>query len=420
MTDTSRHFEAAGFPLTRLHDCQWPEPAVVDIHTIFPDFRDDPGDPQSYSFLRTDDYIDSILKTGVGICYRLGESIEHSRRKYNVHPPADYEKWADVCLGIIRHYNEAWASGFHHNIRYWEIWNEPEVRPQMWSGTDEDYYRLYVLTSKRIKAKFPDLKVGGPGAALPGGFHNGKFEPTAFVAKFLERCKQEGAPLDFFSWHRYADDPDVYAKLARGVREVLDRYGFPQTESHLNEWNYLPREDWSVFSTGRPSDWERWYAEMGSAEAAAFTASSLITFQDAPLNMAFFYSADTQGFGLFTLFGEPRKPFYAIKAFRELLGTPIRLRTDVQEPGSMYALAGVDQARKEIRVLISNYRGPEGKLELRIESIPWKGTTRCEQTAISQEADWEVRQVQELNRQSFSVLAPTKPGTIYLFKLSRF
>ena len=59
-----------------------------------------------------------------------------------MHPPADAAKWAAICVGIIRHYNEGWANGFHHGIRYWEIWNEPENRPAMWTGTDEDYLAL--------------------------------------------------------------------------------------------------------------------------------------------------------------------------------------------------------------------------------------------------------------------------------------
>ncbi|MBI4578450.1 MAG: hypothetical protein HY718_02035 [Planctomycetes bacterium] len=47
----------------------------------------------------------------------------------------DFAKWAKICVNIIRHYNEGWADGFHYNIRYWEIWNEPNVGNSMRSGT---------------------------------------------------------------------------------------------------------------------------------------------------------------------------------------------------------------------------------------------------------------------------------------------
>ena len=42
-------------------------------------------------------------------------------------PPRDPARWAAVCAGIVRHYNEGWAGGFRHDIRYWEIWNEPDL-----------------------------------------------------------------------------------------------------------------------------------------------------------------------------------------------------------------------------------------------------------------------------------------------------
>src|SRR5436190_627996 len=80
----------------------------------------------SYRFAETDDYLAAIVKTNAKIVYRLGESIEHTPRKHFAHPPKDYEAWSQASLGIIRHYNDGWADGARHDIRYWEIWNEPE------------------------------------------------------------------------------------------------------------------------------------------------------------------------------------------------------------------------------------------------------------------------------------------------------
>ena len=240
--DLSEYYRKAGFPLVRLHDSEWPDPDIVDIHAVFPDMNADPEKPESYDFQRTDDYIQAIVNTGAGIVYRLGESIEHTRKKYRVHPPADMDKWAKVCVGIIRHYNEGWAGGFRHNIRYWEIWNEPENRPAMWTGTDEQYFRMYVTAARAIKAAFPELKVGGPSIGYPGDMEGDMLKPTDFLKAFLKTCKEQQAPLDFFSWHTYSNDPFVYAKKARAIRKLLNEYGFEKTEIHLNEWNILPGE----------------------------------------------------------------------------------------------------------------------------------------------------------------------------------
>ena len=207
LVDLSEYHRLAAFPLTRLHDCHWPNPDVVDIHVVFPDPKADPELPGSYDFDRTDEYVRSVLDAGSKVVYRLGESIEHTRTKAHVHPPADPAKWAAVCVGMIRHYNEGWAGGFRNDIRYWEVWNEPENRPAMWTGNDEDYLRLYEAAAKVIKARFPDLKVGGPALGDTGRILDGRFQPSPFLVKFLGRCRDRSLPLDFFSWHVYTADP---------------------------------------------------------------------------------------------------------------------------------------------------------------------------------------------------------------------
>ena len=244
-TDLSRGWREIGVPVTRLHDCEWPLPEVVDIHAIFPRPEADPKDPASYQFPLTDRYLQAIVDTGSGIVYRLGESIEHTKHKQYVHPPTDPARWAAVCLGIVRHYNDDWAHGFHHNIRYWEIWNEPENRPAMWSGTDEDYYLLYTTAAQAIKAEYPDLFVGGPAVGATGELEGDTWQPTPFLKGFVHYVAQQHAPLDFFSWHTYTNDPYLYVRKARAIRKWLDDAGYTHTKIHLNEWNYLPQNDWT-------------------------------------------------------------------------------------------------------------------------------------------------------------------------------
>src|SRR4026208_109760 len=103
------------------------------MHAIFRDINADPDDPKSYDFALTDEYLRSVFTAGMHVVYRLGESIEHTEAKRFVHPPADPGRWANACVGIIKHYNDLWAKGFRYGIKYWEIWNEPENRPAMWS-----------------------------------------------------------------------------------------------------------------------------------------------------------------------------------------------------------------------------------------------------------------------------------------------
>ena len=122
--DKREEFRAAHIPFSRLHDTagSYGSGIFVNIHCIFPDFEADVNDPASYFFEPTDIYLQNIIDAGTEVFYRLGETIESSKLlKIYVKPPKDFSKWAQICEHIIMHYNEGWADGFFHNIRYWEI-----------------------------------------------------------------------------------------------------------------------------------------------------------------------------------------------------------------------------------------------------------------------------------------------------------
>lgn len=373
LVDLSAYHRELRIPHTRLHDCHWPNADVVDMHVVFPNSKADPELPESYDFARTDPFITATVKTGAQIVYRLGESIEHEPVKRFVHPPADARRWAAACVGVIRHYNEGWAGGARHGIRYWEIWNEPENRPAMWSGSDEDYLRLYETAAKAIKSRWPELKVGGPSFGYSGRLVDGRFEPSEFMVKFLERCQSRSLPLDFFSWHLYTADPRECVARARGIREALDRQGFKQTESHLNEWNYLPDNDWSAFTLkGQGLPRERFCERVGNAEGAAFSAAVLLNLQDAPVDAACYFSANTQGFGLFSTHGTPRKVYHAFNAFRTLLETPVRLEAG----GSAAACAGRNEPNTRIGIMLSLTGAAEEPVRVALRNLPWDGTAK--------------------------------------------
>ena len=371
VVDLSPYYSQRDIPLARLHDPEWPNPDVVDIHAIFPDMNADPADPRNYQFSRTDDYIQPLIDAGIGIVYRLGESIEHPRKKYHVNPPRDCAKWTDVCIGIIRHYNEGWADGHHYGITYWEIWNEPENRPTMWTGTDEEYYRLYVQAAKAIKKRWPALKVGGPSAGHQGEFVGDRVEPSSFLKGFLEHCRANNAPLDFFSWHTYTNDPYLYARKARAIRRLLDDYGFTKTEIHLNEWNYLPDNEW-IMGPERPLERRQWFERIGGPEGAAFLLCAMIDLQTAPVDVTNYYCGDTNWWGLFDRYGVPRKTFYAMRAFRMLLDTPVRVQASTSDT-NLSVCAGLNQDRTMATIIGAHLHKGDEKVKLQASNLPWNG-----------------------------------------------
>ncbi len=384
-------------PFTRLHDCGWPNPYVVDHHAVFPNPDADPALPESYDFRLTDEYIAAVRATGAEPIYRLGESIEHTSVRRFVHPPADPEKWAAICLGIIRHYNEGWANGFRYNIKYWEIWNEPENRPAMWSGTDDDYLRLYRTAAKAIKTAFPAVKVGGPALGASGSFVNGEFQPTEFTSAFLTMCRKDNVPVNFFSWHCYTDDPQELVARGRAIRRLLDSRGFDDTENHLNEWNFLPNNSWKPISRGAPAEARtQAYAEMAGAHGAAFIVSALLELQDVPMDVCNFYHGEIGGFGLFSDQGVPQKSWQALRAFRGLLDTPARVEAAGSVPGKLDVVAGLSPDGREASILVSNFADPRPEVLVKWSGFAWTGVVTAEIRVIGESSDFQTARVQTI------------------------
>ena len=193
--DTSVFYKKINPPYARLHDTHYPESREVDIHTIFPDFCKDPDDLASYDFKLTDAYLLSILNVGTKIIYRLGETIASSDNRKYVTPPVDFKKYAKICVHIIKHYNDGWADGFHHNIKHWEIWNEPNG-DNMWTGTQKEWLDLYKEIAVAIRDYDSSLLIGGPAACDPDSPIN---------ISFLEFVTDNKLPLDFYTFHSYSN-----------------------------------------------------------------------------------------------------------------------------------------------------------------------------------------------------------------------
>ncbi len=140
-----------------------------------------------------------------------------------------------------------------------------------WTGTPQQFYSLYEKTARALKSVDPSLKVGGDAIAQPA-------LTTVLTARaFIDYCAAHQVPLDFYSWHTYANssaDPYDAVRLAREIRRVLDAHGFPKAESILSEWNL------SADFT------EKERAELEGMHNAAYIGAVLSYFQDAPLDHA--------------------------------------------------------------------------------------------------------------------------------------
>ncbi len=361
LIDCTPLYQTAGFPFIRLHDTNYPHPREVDVPQLFPDFDADVDDPRSYRFRRTDEYLRQCLDTGAKIIYRLGTSIEHTKVKDFAHPPDDFAKWARICLNIIHHYNEGWADGFHWNIEYWEIWNEPDnqfyqkdrSKDPLWCGTPEQYYDLYAVTSRMLKKAFPHLKIGGYGTSRL----NETYQP--FFQGFLDRVQRDQLPLDFFSWHRYATDPEDVYKEGLLAEAGLDRIGYTDTESICDEWNYWPAPQPEMprpLAEGtRGASLHSMFPFASGHAGTSFCVGTMARLHDTRCGIATHYDGVPTNYfcSIFDRYGYPEKQYYAFVMYRELYERQRRVPVEGAGDG-IYALAAGNA--DSISILVTSFR----------------------------------------------------------------
>lgn len=356
-TGTTGYFRAANVGYSRNHDAAGYSAFgehVVDISIIFPDFSKNPDKPESYDFTLTDRYVKSIQDAGVEVFYRLGQSIENQPiKKYNIYPPKDNKKWAHICEHIIRHYNEGWANGFHYNIQYWEIWNEPnlewdndkwKVDPRCWAGSPEQFYDFFEVAVKHLKGCFPKLKIGGPAMS---GQDPGVREIPVWYELLLSEMKRRNVPLDFFAWHIYENDPAIYTDFSKQVRALLDKYGYYNTESFLDEWGFI--KSWT-------DDYPYSIREMASHKGGAFVCASMQEGQNSPTDMMMYYvwTPGANFNGLFNRLSDtPIWSYWALYAWGKLktLGTQVKASCDIPD----VRVTAARNADGHLGILVSRY-----------------------------------------------------------------
>lgn len=350
----------------RTHD--WPlwnqGQRMIDTHFVFPLFKQDPADPTNYYFQSTDAIIENCINAGSKIFYRLGTSIEHSgERHFNTFMPDDFDKYAEILAGIVRHYTQGWADGFHYDMEYWEIWNEPDLGDRMWSGTLDEFISFFVTVLKRLKSEFPQLKVGGPGLC---------WLDSEFFKKLLSACKEAGVAPDFISWHYYGNQADELIGQPRKARELLDSLGFTKTETCINEWHYLLA--WiGVQSTATP-ELRRW-AMSGSTglygiDSAAYNLAVLSAWQNEPLDTGFYYGAGIDGaWGWRDENRAFNKNYYSMILFGKIMANCTDKAECEKISPSVYPLAALDGDGRRARLLVADYRGVTRTLEIGIEGM---------------------------------------------------
>ncbi len=187
----------------------------------------------TYDFAQLDELVRMLLERGVlpywSWCYM---PLPVQTRPDFRCGPSNMQVWAGILEHFAAHYREQGLRLGHQ-----EVYNEPDCFDVFFTGSYDDYIRMYEAGAPALRRGDPDAVVGGPSTAFVFDDDTQRRNLT----KFVRSVRENRLPLDFFSYHSYGWEKDVYCRRTDIVREVLgnDPY-FKSTELHMNELNVVP------------------------------------------------------------------------------------------------------------------------------------------------------------------------------------
>jgi len=283
--------------------------------------------------------------------------------KFRSAPPKDWTKWyeliRDMVQSLVSHFGV-------EEIRTWyfEIWNEPDIG--FWSGTREEYFKLYDLAARAIKETDPALRVGGPATARTNWID----EFLAHVAKPSKDFCLDIARCDFISTHAYPSDVEfldaahgevelvnsnIMRELFAAVRKKVDAVFGPDFPVIIGEWNC---------SAGPLIDN---HDECNNAAYIAKTMIDLMPFCQGSLywNVSdiyeecnFHYEPFHGGYGILTVNDIRKSAFHAFRMLREHAGEALNASWSEPTEG-VGGLVTRDGA--SLRILLYYYQEPDSK-----------------------------------------------------------
>jgi xylan 1,4-beta-xylosidase len=297
--------------------------------------------------------------------------------KMNITPPALWSEWVRLIDAFARHLLERYGPA---EVRTWwfEVWNEPNLGG-FWSGTREDYHRLYETSARTLKAVDPALRVGGPATSK-----------ACWLGDFIAHCHARAIPLDFVSTHLYPQDEQVaypdrhdsphavgefFADTVRSVRELVAASPRPDLPIHWTEWNTQAAASAAQVTWGEN-------IHVDDAFAATFIVRNCVALDDACDSFGYWVASDVfeEGgipsaplsctYGLLTLQGLPKASANAFRLLRRLEGDSLVVAPGFTPPHS--GAGGVATASGDTtRVLLWNH----AHVEL-APPAPWRETIR--------------------------------------------
>lgn len=326
------------------------------------------ADGRTFNFDRIISAISGILELGLKPFMELSsmpgafarDSHHICHYYFRSDPPKDWQCWYD----LIKALTETLLCRFGgQEVRSWyfEIWNEPDI--SFWSGSMDEYFRLYDLSRKAIKDVDSSLRVGGPATAR-----------TRWIQEFIDHVSvpsaddpSPGIRCDFISAHAYPSDIEfldsargnvillqasVMRELFGKVRQKVDAEFGEKFPLFVGEWN----------SSAGPLAWN--HDECNNAAFVCKTMVELMPYCQGSLywnisdiyeECGFNYIPFHGGYGLITVNDIPKAAYHAFRFLNSLSkhGIAANLDESNEEHGVI-----ASRSENQLDILVWNYIQP--------------------------------------------------------------
>lgn len=233
----------------------------IRMHGLLTDdmgvYKEDKNGKPEYNYMYIDVLFDFLQSIGMKPFVELGfmpQALASGDKtifwwRGNVTPPKDYEKWGALIRNLTEHFTERYGA---EEVKTWyfEVWNEPNLSPGFWSGTQAEYFNLYKYSAIAVKSVNPAYRVGGPGTA-----------GAAWEPEMIDFCAKNNLPIDFISTHSYGVKQGFLDEHGNGgtildknpmsvsgdvlqSRKEISNSSKPNLELHYTEWSasYTPSD----------------------------------------------------------------------------------------------------------------------------------------------------------------------------------
>ena len=218
-----------------------------------------------YDFTKYDKYLDAIAAAKMRPMIELSfMPTALATAGNNKNPPKDYATYQKFIAAVVKHTVDKFGAE-DVGKWYWEVWNEPNYEG-FWTGTMDDYLKLYDAAVAGATSALPSILIGGP--VTTGG-------SVSQMTTFINHVKSKNVRFSFLSSHGYPGGEAPSADANFGIKDNNDRVKVITTAGYTTDQIPSINTEWNTSYTGQGGSSSPTSVSMDSHVNAAFILKSV-------------------------------------------------------------------------------------------------------------------------------------------------